>query len=206
MTYSYKCTKENLIVETEKGKYTMPTDDFVLTACDGQKRCTKLGGSILAPIKEESEFSAIMESIKSCEYQDQLSARYIGLYIADDNSTRVFSDGEKFDYNVHGSLYQENDVGMPDNCPSAILDPKRTNKPQIGANWWCGMKERLFICFEPKKSTQSDAITSNTVSVNTSLLIAVGLILFVAVVCMFGYFIRQIKNLKLKLQQTSNDV
>ena len=205
MTTSSTCTKENLIVETEKGKYTMPTDDWVFSACEAQKRCTKLGGSILAPIKEQSEFKAVMNGIKSCDHQDPIGARYIGLYIADDNSTRVFSDGEKFDYGVHGDLYQEHHVS-PQNCPSAILLPNQPDKLHIGVNWWCGEKERLFICFEPKKTIKSDAITSGSEGESTSLLIAVGSFLLVALVCLVFYVVRQNKNLRLKLQQTSNDV
>ena len=205
MTYSYKCTKENLIVETDKGKYTMPTDDYVFSACEAQKRCTKINSSILAPIKEQSEFNTVMEAIKSCQYQSKYSSRYVGLHIADDNSTRVFSDGVKFDYNAHGDLYQEHEI-EPEHCPAANLWPQRPNKLQIGTNWWCGEQERLFICFEPKNTANSDAITSGNEGENTSLYVVVGSILFVAVVCMFGYMARQNKNLKLKLQQTSNDV
>ena len=205
MTSSSTCTKENLIVETEKGKYTIPADDWVFSACEAQKRCTKLGGSILAPIKEQSEFNAIMEAIQSCEYQSKIAQKYVGLYIAEDNSTRVFSDGVKFDKDVHGRVYQENDIG-PDNCPVAFLYPQRPNKLQIGVNRWCGEYERLFICFEPKNTIKSDAITSDLASPNKSFLVAVGSFLFVAVVCLVSYLVRQNKNLRMKLQQTSNGV
>ena len=200
------CTKEKLIVETEKGRYTIPTEDWAEGFCAAQNRCTMLGGAILAPIKERSEFNAVMKSIKSCEHQNKVSVRYIGLHIASDNSTRVFTDGVKFDYEVHGHLYKENYVNMPQNCPAAILAPELEDNLHIGSNWNCGDSERLFICFEPKKTIKFDAITSVAEGGKTSVFIAVGSFLFVAVACMFGYLVRQIKNLKIKLQQTSTDV
>ena len=199
------CTEENLVVETAKGKYTIPTDDYVFGFCAAQKSCARRG-AVLAPIKERSEFDAVMEAIKSCEFQDKVVLKIVGLQISDDNSTRVFTDGVKFDYDVHGDVYQENDVGIPQNCPAAFLDPERTNKLQIGINWGCGTPERLFICFEPVKATKFDAITSDAASVNTGFFVAAGSVLFVAVVCLVSYLVRQNKNLKLKLQQTSNGV
>ena len=74
-----------------------------------------------------------------------------------------------------------------------------------------GSGDGEFASYQPLTCTapdgiKSEAITSDTASFNMSLSIAVGSILIVAVVCMFGYMARQIKNLKLKLQQTSNGV
>ena len=199
------CSEDNLIVETEKGKYTIPSRDFVVGTCIATERCTELG-AILAPFTEQSEFDIVMKAIKSCEYQHPTHLKWVGLLISKDNSTRVFTNGVKFEDKIHGDLYQENHVTMPKNCPIAVLDPERTNKLQIDVNRKCRPQRRPYICFEPKKTINSDAITSDTASSNTSLFIAVGSIVLVAVVCLVSYMARQIKNLKLKLQQTSNDV
>ena len=204
-----KCSEKDLIVETEKGKYTIPSgndfSDYVKGTCIAQERCTELG-AILAPFTEKSEFDAVMEAINSCEYQNIHANKWVGLLISRDNSTRVFTNGVKFDEKTHGALYQENPVGMPRHCPVAILDAFRTNKLQISLNRMCVPQKRPYICFEAKKTVKSDSITSHTVNINTSLLMAVCSIIFVAVVCMFGYMARQNKILKLKLQQNSNDV
>ena len=192
-------------METEKGKYTIPSRDFARGACAAIERCTELG-AILAPFTEQSEFDIVMKEIKSCEYQHPLHKKWVGLLISKDNSTRVFTNGVKFEDNVHGDLYQENHVTIPKNCPIAILDPERTNKLQISVNLNCRPHNRLYVCFEPKKTTKSEAITSDTVSTNTSLLVVVGSILIVALICLVSYLVRQNKNLKMKLQQTSNDV
>ena len=199
------CTKEKLIVETEKGKYTLPAKDSIGGTCEAQERCTKLGG-ILAPFTEKSEFDSVMTAVKSCKYQSKLYLKLVGLHIANDDSSRVFTNGVKFDYGIHGDLYQENPVNMPRNCPNAVFDPRRQNKLQIGTNWNCRPSRSLYICFEPKKTTKADAITSDAANVNSTFLIAGGSIFLVAVVCLFGFMAKQIRNLKIKLQQTSNDV
>ena len=59
------CTKDNLVVETEKGKYTIPNNDwynFVKGTCIAQERCTEIG-AILAPFTEKSEFDAVLNAI-----------------------------------------------------------------------------------------------------------------------------------------------
>ena len=204
MINSY-CSEEKLIVETAKGKYTIPSEDFVVGTCIATERCTELK-AILAPFTEQSEFDIVMKAIKSCEYQHPFRSKWVGLLISKDNSTRVFTNGVVFDEKKHGSLYQENHVTMPKNCPVAVLDPERTNKLQIGVNRRCTPQERPYVCFEAKNFIEPEAITSDLASPNNSLFVAVGSILFVAVVCLVSYLVRQNKNLKMKLQQTSNDV
>ena len=198
------CTKEKLIVETEKGKYTLPADDFLYSACEAQERCTKLG-AILAPFTEKSEFDSVMNAVTSCKHQSQYQQRLVGLLVAKDNSSRVFTNGVEFDYEVHGDLSEENPVDMPRNCAAPVFHPRRPNKLQIDTNWGCRPPQRLYICFKTKKTTKADAITSDAANVNSSFLIAGGSIFFVvvAVACLVGYLVKQIKNLKMKLQQTT---
>ena len=206
---SSKCSEKDLIVETGKGKYTIPSgndfSDYVKGTCVAQERCTELG-AVLAPFTDKFEFDAVMQAISSCEYQNIYANKWVGLLISRDNSTRVFTNGVKFDEKVHGGLYQENPVGMPTNCPVAILDATRTNKLQISANQMCVPQKRPYICFGAKKTFKSDAITGHTINVKTSHLAAVASITLIAVVCIIGFMAKQIKNLKLKFQQNSNDV
>ena len=70
----------------------------------------------------------------------------------------------------------------------------------------CVPQKRPYICFEAKKTFKSDAVTGHTINVKTSLLAAVASITLIAVVCIIGFMAKQIKNLKLKFQQNSNDV
>ena len=204
-----ECSEKQLVVETEKGKYTIPSgndsSDYAKGTCIAQERCTEIG-AILAPFTDKSEFDAVMEAINSCEHQNTYANKWVGLLISKDNSSRVFTNGVKFDEKIHGSLYQENSVGMPRNCPVAILDAYRTNKLQISANRMCRPGLRPYVCFEAKKTIESDAITSDTAGANTSLLAAVGSVVIVALVCVIGFMAKQNKSLKLKLQQNLNDV
>ena len=201
------CSEDNLIVETEKGKYTIPSRDFVVGTCIATERCTELG-AILAPFTEQSEFDIVMKAIKSCEYQHPTHLKWVGLLISKDNSTRVFTNGVKFEDKIHGDLYQENHVTMPKNCPIAILDSTRTNKLQISVNRLCKPQLRPYICFEQKKPAKSDAITSDIKGVDTRLFIAVGSVFLVANVFLVCFFVRKFKNLhklnydlKLKLKK-----
>ena len=199
------CTEEKLIVETVKGTYIIPTADFVRGTCDAHVKCTQLG-AILAPFTEKSEFDIVMEALNSCEYQNPYESKWVGLHILSDNSSRVFSNGEEFDFSLHGHLYQENDVDMPEDCPNVILDQLRTNKLQIGTNHHCRAYKRTYICLKAKKTTNYNAINSDTTNVQESLVFAGGSVLFVILVCLIGYLTNRIKVLKLKLQQNSNDV
>ena len=201
---SSTCTEQQVVVETEKGKYTIPVDDDVDTRCEAQARCTKIN-AILAPFTEKSEFDQVMSALNSCEYMNPYETKWVGLSIAPDNSTRVFDNGVKFDYKVHGHLYQENHIDMPTDSPSAILDQMITDKLQISNNPWRREPDRPYICFEQKQSLQSDAITSDAGGVNVRFIIAGCSIVLVAAACLVAYLVKRVKNLESKLQQTSND-
>ena len=200
MTSSTSCTKKRLVVETEKGKYTIPATDFVGGTCIAQQRCTRLG-AILAPFTEKSEFDSVLKAIHACEHMHSHHSQYVGLFISSDNSSRVFSNGVKFSYELHGHLYQENHVTMPQNCPMAVLDRRRPTRLQINSNIFCRWAWRPYICFEPKKTAKSDAVISKVVSDKATF--SINPFLVVALVCLIGYLIKQNKNLKLKLQQNS---
>ena len=199
---SSTCTEQQVVVETKKGKYTIPVDDDVDTRCEAQARCTKIN-AILAPFTEKSEFDQVISAINSCEHMNPYETKWVGLSIAPDNSTRVFDNGVKFDYKVHGHLYQENHIDMPTDSPNAILDPMITDKLQISNNPWRKEYKRPYVCFEQKQSAKSDAITGD--ASNLRFIIAGGSIVIVVGACLVGYLVKQVKNLKSKLRQTSND-
>ena len=197
------CTKEKLVVETVKGTYILPTDDIADGRCAAEAKCTELGG-ILAPFTEKSEYDAVTDALMSCEYQHNLHLKYVGLNIAKDNSSRVFSNGIEFDYELHGDLYQENDVTMPDDCPSAffIFD---FDKLQIGSEWNCSEDPSRYICFKPKKNAKSEAITSDVVNTNSNLLTVGGLCL-IALVCLVCFLLVKNKKLTSKIAQLTSSV
>ena len=187
------CTKEKLIVKTEEGTYILPTNDQAPGRCAAEKKCTELGG-ILAPFTEKSEFDAVMDAIGSCKYQnDNWDLRFVGLKITPDNSTRVFTNGVLFDYDIHGDLYEENELWLPDNCPGAYLSLGFTEKLQITDDWKCLDNPNKYICFKPKKVTKSEGITGAGVGNNSKFLIFGGL-LQIASVCLIVFL--AVKNKK----------
>ena len=143
------CTKEKLVVETQKGTYTFPHNDFVLGRCAAEKKCTELD-SILAPFTDRSEFDAVMSAVHSCDHKEKFEFSHVGLNIAEDNSTRVFSNGAQFDYKLHGDLYRENERDMLD-CPQAYFNPLSEDKLDIWPLFGCRPRYGHYVCFKPKK-------------------------------------------------------
>ena len=196
------CTKEKLVVETKKGIYTLPSgDNYAKGRCAAEAKCTEME-AILAPFTEKAEFDAVDKAILACEHQNDYEAKFVGLKISKDNSSRVFSNGVKFDYKLHGDLYEETQVTMPRDCPGAYMDPLNEDKIVIASEYNCWDIKTKYICFEPKKAAKSEAVT--TVNVNSNFLILGGSIFLVAVACLVCYLIKEIKNLKSeKLRQAA---
>ena len=90
------CTEEKLVVETKKGTYTLPNEDWVVGRCDAEEKCASMG-AMLAPFTDKSEFDTVIKAIKSCEDHDQYEPKLVGLIIAKNNSSRIFSNGIEFD-------------------------------------------------------------------------------------------------------------
>ena len=194
------CTPSKLIVKTEKGTYTLPHEDFISNRCEAEDRCMQLG-AILAPFTEKKEFDKVFSALDSCEHAKVSSfyPRHIGLNIAKDDSSRIFSDGTYFDYSKHGSLYEENYVDMREHCPYAFLDPMISEKLQINANIYCRDGDELYACFKPNKSFKSDAISSEATKVDLNSVVAGVSILFVAAACLvFLLMFKKVKKLSEK--------
>ena len=47
---THTCTTEKLVVETEKGTYTITHGSYAVETCEAEKKCTQ-AGSVLAPFK-----------------------------------------------------------------------------------------------------------------------------------------------------------
>ena len=181
----------------------MPTDDFVWGKCAAEEKCYEMG-AILAPFTEKSEFDAVMQALLSCEYQQPLGGfpMYIGLNIAKDNSSRIFSNGVPFDYDVHGHLYEEDYVNMPKDCPYATLFPLRKEKLHILPNFNCDTPFIPYICFKTKKTARSFFLVARD-SVNSGWIDSAGPIFMFSVFCLVCFMAKKIRNLQLKLQRCS---
>ena len=205
----YTCTKEELEVETEKGTYTFPLGKIAVGKCAAEEECTKRE-SILAPFTEKSEFLAVMGAVNSCDHKDVSEPSYVGLNIAKDNSTRVFSTGVPFDYKTHGDLYQENEINMPTNCPEAYFWPLSQDKVAILPAFKCQKMPRPYVCFKQKTVAKSEAVSSDAMDVNSmnvnSKLLMFGGLFQLALVCLVCFMFLQNKKLKSKKSQEISDL
>ena len=122
---------------------------------DAAHGCARYG-AILAPITEKEDFDAIMKVL--VENQDTYwSDFHIGLEIAKDNSSRVFSNGEPYDFEKHGTYIEEDSRPLTsDLCPAAILSPGFSETIYI-ENTRCDKLWMQFLCFKPKKQSCSAA-------------------------------------------------
>ena len=145
-----------------------------------------------------------MGAVTSCDHTEQYASYIIGLAIAKDDSFRVFPDGERFDYQVHGPLYETQEMGIPENCPLAVLDPLEPQKLQIEPNWYCKGRLSPYICFKLKKSPESKAVLGGEVG-DSSNFFAVAALLQVATVCLVCFLFLQIKRLKSKKSEQTTD-
>ena len=200
-----ECTKEKLVVETDKGTYTIPFDEAP-GRCAAEERCLEMGG-ILAPITDKTDLNAIVNGIQSCEYQSTKTghAKYVGLSISKDNSHRIFSNGVHFNKDLHGDLYEENNI-RPGNCPGAFLTLYYPERIQIGQVWGCHKNlEKQYICFKSKNAAISEAVKGDLMSYNSNLLIFGGLCL-VALVCLVGFLLIKVKKQASKISQLTSSV
>ena len=78
-----------------------------------------------------------------------------------------------------------------------------TDKLQISNNPWRREYKRHYVCFEQQHSVKSDAIIGD--AGNLRFIIAGGSVVIVVAACLVGYLVKQVKNLKSKLRQTSNN-
>ena len=208
---SSDCLKDKLVVETTKGTYTFAHQDTAKGSCGAERKCTKIN-AILAPFTELSEFLDVIAAVNSCSHIPKYEYSHVGLKIAKDNSTRVFSNGVKFDYKLHGSLYRENQVTMPRNCPGAYFSPRNQRKLEIGSNRGCKEIWGPYVCFEPRVVAKPEAISTDTTNVDSTFFISGGLFQFALVglvcilFCLVCFSFVQIKKLKSKLSQQTSEL
>ena len=153
-----------------------------------------------------------MSAVNSCAHKDKYEYSMVGLNIADDNSTRVFSNGVQFDYNTHGDLYRENEIGMPENCPLAYFNPLSQDKLEISPLWFCKPALDAYVCFKPKSVAQAEAISGDSMDVNSNFVSFGGLfqIALVCLVCLLSclvcFMFVQNKKLRSKKSQEISDL
>ena len=95
--------QNTLTVERPSGTYTFYRNSLV-PRNEAEYECAKYN-SILAPITEKSDFTALMEAFTKVSTEPDFY--HVGLNIAKDGSGRVFGNGVPWDEEKHGSYHLE---------------------------------------------------------------------------------------------------
>ena len=115
--------------------------------------------SILAPITEKADFDALSAAYNK-KYFESPESFHVGLEIANDNSGRVFIDGEAWDQEKHGSFYKEAEAPHgPNQCLNSYFVPGFFPKTMVIDYQ---IKRHLqvtdFVCFKLKKTAPSETL------------------------------------------------
>lgn len=140
--------KSPYIIERPSGTYYVDTKHSGLRK-DGAHVCAGYG-AILAPITTIGDFKEIMKVAKDNE-DIYWGTYHIGLEIAKDNSSRVFTNGEQYSFEKHGEYMVERPSKPYSHlCPAATLVPAVYEIINV-ENTICDGLIMNFVCFKPKK-------------------------------------------------------
>ena len=143
--------------------------------------------SILAPVTEKADFDALSAAYNEFYFQSP-ETFHVGLEIANDNSGRVFTNGEAWDQNKHGAYHKEAEAPLgPHQCLSAIFAPGWfPDKMVIDYRSNCAEVMSDIVCFKPKKTGSSGALNTGEVS-NVAVYGATGFAAGIAVCCLLAF-------------------
>ena len=163
------------------------------TRYQAMNHCAKKD-SILAPITEKADFDALSAAYNK-KYFESPRSFHVGLEIANDNSGRVFINGEAWDQEKHGAFYREAEPPYaPNECLNTLFVPWIFPKTMvIDYQIKCHLQPTDFVCFKPKKTASPGALISGEGS-NVAVYGAVGFAAGVAVCCLValaGFFYKK---------------
>ena len=150
---SKECSKKNCgnTLTTLRGTYTF-YNNFIVKS-EAAKLCKKHGG-IIAPLNIKEEFDAVHKFAFECQPWCSYHFYHVGLDLVR-NETRYYSDCTEWDWDKHDKLYDSHIGKGP--CWDAVYIP--SDKIQkIYADEYCSNFAYRTICFNAKKSTDSEAV------------------------------------------------
>ena len=161
-------------------------------------------------LSARSEIETVMAAITSCEHTDEYDIYHVGLSISRDSVHRVFSNGVLFDKDLHGGLYEENQVTIGKNCPGAYLSPAwGPDKVQVMPDFGCQGMSAQYVCFKPKVEAKSDAISVGASSKLSSFggAFQIALVCLVCFMfCFICFLLMEVNKLKSSKSQQTTDL
>ena len=152
--------KSPYIIERPSGTYYVDTEHSGVRS-KGAHVCAGYG-AILAPITNIDDFKEILKVAK--DNTDIYGGAYhIGLEIAKDNSSRVFTNGEQYNFEKHGEYIVERPPKPYSHlCPLASFEPAFYETINV-ENTICDHLMMDYICFKPKKEkcVAADALSND---------------------------------------------
>ena len=174
-------------VTTSSGTFSY--SERQMTRCEAKKYCRERG-QILAPITTQEDKDAVLTMFnEKCFNHYTESFYHIGLDVfpCGDTQERVFTNGVKYDANIHGHLYA--DYGKPDHkCPQSYLESLNWNPFTIGTKPNCYPQTHRALCLDQSTATAS-GITQKEADhykvSTTQAVVAIGGFFFVVVGSLF---------------------
>ena len=134
-------------VTTPRGTFVFVTDQKVHKP-EAIKRCNEMG-AILAPITEREDFDRLFEFANKCERYRMPRMYWLG-YEAHSNDTRLFTNGELWDWEKHTKIYHKiHDVGKK--CTMHIFNTFYPSHVFVSGSdgGFCNLAYNYPICLKP---------------------------------------------------------
>ena len=164
---------------TPRGTFIFVADEKV-RKLEAIKRCNKMG-AILAPITEREDFDRLIEFGNKCKRYRMPRLYWLG-YEAHSNDTRLFSNGEVWDWEKHTKIYSRmHDEGKT--CTLHVLSLQQTSHAFVTGSHYgrCEQGHLFFICLKPAppKCAKCEAVEQSNRSYANELVLSNGILMLV---------------------------
>ena len=154
---------------TPRGTFIFVADEQVYKP-EAIQRCHEMG-AILAPITEREDFDKLIEFGDKCKKYRMPKTYWLG-YEAFSNDTRVFSNGDLWNWDKHTKIYSKmHDKG--ELCTLHILNFQQPSHVFVTGSYarLCYQSRRYSLCLKPTtpKCTENEAIMQNSEEYNEKL-------------------------------------
>ena len=151
--YVYDPNREYMSDEECSKGLTTPRGTFIFDGrqyvkkVDAIRNCNDMG-AILAPITEREDFDKLQEFANKCRWFKWPREFHIG-FDAYSNETRLFSNGEKWDWEKHSKIYS-NYYSIEGECRLHVLNLKMSRvKAKFSHYDRCKSFTKNYICLKP---------------------------------------------------------
>ena len=147
---------------TPRGTFIFVTNEKVYKP-EAIIRCNQMG-AILAPVTEREDFEKLIEFGNKCRYYRMPRQYWVG-FEALSNDTRLFSNGEVWNWDKHSNIYSHYYNHRKD-CVCHMLNLQKTDRMYVAGSHYglCHQITEYFICLKPAipKSSKCEALEQHS--------------------------------------------